>query len=253
MSVRAERDGDAAIITIDRPATKNAIDSATAAALGEAIEREASDPKVRGVILTGGGTESFVSGGDLREIASLTQREDGASAVLSMGTRLSIIETCDVPVIAAVQGDAYGGGCELLMLCDMVIAEEHASLAFRHAKMGLAPAWGGLTRLVERVGPLEAARVLFTAERVGAREALRIGLINEVAPTGGALGAAASRIRVIAQNARSSVASLKKALYAVRQARRVEAVEREREAFLANWGGPEHLRAMNAFFARKQG
>jgi enoyl-CoA hydratase len=120
----------------------------------------AVDPSVRGVVVTGEGSESFVSGGDLRELSELAKADGGLDEVLAMAEQMSIIEACDVPVIAAVQGDTHGGGCELLLLCDMVIIEEHASLAFRHAKMGLSPAWGGMTRLIERVGPLEASRLL---------------------------------------------------------------------------------------------
>lgn len=251
MSVRVERAGDAAILTIDRPETKNALDRATVVALGEAVRVAAAEPSVRGVVLTGSGDSSFVSGGDIRELAPLAASGAGPDEVLSMFERMAILETCEVPVIAAVQGDVHGGGCELLLLCDMVIIEEHASLAFKHAKMGLSPAWGGLTRLVERVGPLEAARVLFTAERVGAAEALRIGLVNEVVPKGRARAAAAARVNRIADNPRSAVAAMKGALRAVREARRGEAILREREVFSSLWGGEEHVRAMTAFLARK--
>src|ERR1700751_3756561 len=126
------------------------------------------------------------------------------------------MERAGVPGIPAVQGDAYGGGCELLLLCDLAIVESHAQLAFRHAKMGLSPAWGGLTRLVERVGPVEAARLLYTAEKIDAAEALRIGLCNEVVPRGSARARAIARVSRVAENPRGSVAALKRALREVR-------------------------------------
>ena len=114
----------------------------------------------------------------------MVQRDETGDAVVDLGEELAACERADVPVIAAVQGDVYGGGCEFLLLCDLVIVESHAEIAFRHAKMGLSPAWGGLTRLVERVGPIEAARLLFTAEKIDAAEARRIGMVNEVVPEG---------------------------------------------------------------------
>ncbi len=167
---------------------------------------------MRGIVLTGAGDRTFTSGGDLNMLAELAAAQPGeGAAVLDMGDELAICERADVPVIAAVQGDAYGGGCELLLLCDLVIVESHAQLAFRHAKMGLSPAWGGLTRLVERVGPIEAARLLFTAEKIDAAEALRIGLVNEVVPRGAARARAIARVSRIADNPRTSVAALKRA------------------------------------------
>ncbi len=117
--------------------------------------------------------------------------------------------------------------------------------------MGLSPAWGGMTRLVERVGPLEAARLLFTAEKVDATEALRLGLANEVVARGAARTRALARVARIAENPRDSVAALKRGLGEVREARRGAAIDREREAFAARWGGPDHRAAIRAFETRR--
>jgi enoyl-CoA hydratase len=253
VSLRVERAGDAAILTIDRPATRNAIDRTTAKHLGDAVRLASADPSVRGIVLTGEGRDSFVSGGDLKDISALARIEDGGKEILAMFEHLSACETCEVPVIAAVQGDVHGGGCELLLLCDLVIMEEHASITFKHAKMGLSTAWGGMTRLLERVGPLEATRLLLTAEKIGAEEARRIGFVSEVVPTGGARAKAIARVNRIADNPRTTVAALKRALNAVREARRADAVEREWKAFTEMWGGADHKQAISAFFSRKQG
>jgi enoyl-CoA hydratase len=243
--------GDAVVLTFDRPATHNAIDASLARALVDAIRLAGQDPSVRGIVLTGAGDRSFTSGGDLNMLAEMALVEGRGGDVLDMGDELAICERADVPVIAAVQGDAYGGGCELALLCDMVIVESHAQLAFRHAKMGLSPAWGGLTRLVERVGPIEAARLLYTAEKIDAAEALRIGLVNEVVPKGGSRARAIARISRIADNPRTTVAALKRALREVREARRGAAMDRERSVFSERWGAPDHRDAMNAFLAKK--
>jgi enoyl-CoA hydratase len=245
VSLRIESVGDAAVVTIDRPKTKNALDRETAKRLGEAVRAAARDPQVRGIVLTGAGADVFVSGGDLKEFKRLAEAGDGGEEVLAMADGLRALEECDVPVLGAVQGDVLGGGCELVLLCDFVIVERHASFAFRHAKMGLTPAWGGLTRLVERVGPQEAARLLFTAERVDAAEALRIGLVTEVVETGTARERAIARVNRIADNPRGTVAAIKRALREVRAARRGEALTRERAVFAEMWGAPDHQRAMS--------
>jgi enoyl-CoA hydratase len=249
--LRVETVGDAAVLTLDRPETHNAVDRAIGEALVSAITLAGQDPKVRGIVLTGGGDRTFMSGGDLNMLADLIAGEAPSSAVLALGAELLVCERVPVPVIAAVQGDAYGGGCEMLLLCDLVVMESHAELAFRHAKMGLTPAWGGLTRLCERVGPLEAARLLFTAEKIDAAEALRIGMVNEVVPKGGARARAIAQVARIADNPRTTVAALKRALHEVREARRGRSADLEREAFSERWGGADHRDAMHAFTKRR--
>lgn len=250
-SVRVEAVGDATVITLDRPETHNAIDRATAAAMAEAISLASHDPRVRGIVVTGAGDRTFMAGGDLKMLAELVKNEETGDAVMDLGRELAACERAPVPVIAAVQGDVYGGGCEFLLLCDLVIMESHAGLAFRHAKMGLSPAWGGLTRLVERVGPLEAARLLYTAERVDAAEALRLGFVNEIVQKGASRSRAIAMVARIADNPRTTVAALKRALFSVREARRGGAVDREREVFSERWGGDDHRDAMRAYMARK--
>lgn len=165
MSLRIERSDATVVLTIDRPTTRNAIDAELAFRLAHAAKEAAADPAARAIVLTATGNESFVSGGDINEIAKHVRDGGGPTPVLDMYEPLLVLESGDLPVIAAVPGDVYGGGCELVLLCDMVIVESHASFAFRHARMGLSPAWGGMTRLLERVGPVEASRLLFTAEK----------------------------------------------------------------------------------------
>lgn len=251
MSLRVEVVGDAAVLTIDRPSAKNAIDRALARKLGEAVRLASKDPAVRGVVVTSAGEDMFISGGDLKELSTFSRDAEGGREVIGMFDDLSILEACEVPVVAAVGGTVLGGGCELLLLCDYVVAEAHATLAFRHAKMGLSTAWGGMTRLVERVGPQEAARLLLWAEKVTAEEACRIGLVGQVVPKGGARAAAIARVNRIADVPRATVASVKQTLHKVREALRGGAVERERATFEAMWGGADHRRAMDAFMTRR--
>lgn len=257
MSERREQDtlhveacGDAVVMTIDRPARQNAIDRALAKKIAGAVKAANDDAAVRGVVLTAAGDRVFSAGGDLNEILSALDHGSGAD-ITDVFTLLDEIEWCDLPVIAAVQGDVFGGAAEMLLLCDMVIIEEHVHIAFRHARMGLSPAWGGLSRLIERVGPLHAQRLLFTAEKVTAHEAERIGLVSEVVPRGFARERALARVSHIADNPRGTVAALKRATREVRELLRAPGIEREKAAFLERWGGPDHVAAMRAFRERK--
>ncbi len=251
MSLRVDRVGPAVVLTVDRLATHNSIDLETAAAIGEAVRAAGEDRTARGVVLTGAGDRTFLSGGDLRMLARALDEGASPELVLGMFEPLSACERGELPVIAAVQGDAFGGGCELLLLCDLVVVESHARLSFRHAKMGLVPAWGGLTRLVERAGPGTAARLLYTADPIDAAEAARVGLADEVVPKGWAKARAIELVDRIAESPRGTVGALKKALYAVREERRGASRDREREAFEERWGGPDHRAAIGAFLAKK--
>jgi enoyl-CoA hydratase/carnithine racemase len=247
-----ERRGHAVVLTIDRPRTRNAISRALARRLGHTLRELGGDESVRGVVLTGGGGEVFVSGGDLRDFEAFADDPGGEAEVRRMLLDgLSAIETAPVPVIAAVQGHALGGGCELLCLVDWVTAEEHATFSFRHARMGLTPAWGATSRLLERVGALEASRLLLTADAIDAREARSIGFVNEVVPRGRALEQALAVIARMAEGGRDTVAALKQTLHDVRRAMRAHAFDVEQAAFSARWASEEHHRARAAFRKKK--
>jgi enoyl-CoA hydratase/carnithine racemase len=251
VSVHVETVGDALILTIDRPAVHNAIDRAVARAVGDAVRVGAAAPSVRGVVITGGGSETFVSGGDLRELDDVVTAGGGPSHVLEMGEDLAALERCDVPVVAAVNGAVLGGGSELLLLCDVVVMERHGTLSFRHAKMGLSPAWGGVTRLIERVGSAAASKLLLTAERITAEQALALGLVNVVVEPGEARAHAIGLVNRIADNPRSSVASIKRAIREVRDAMRGGALAREQNVFASVWGADAHRAAMDAYRKRR--
>lgn len=245
--VREETAGAARVLTIDRADKKNAIDARTAEALAGAIDRASADPAVRGIVLAGAG-DVFLAGGDLGELGSLPRDARGADAVLAMGRRLDAIDASTVPVYAAIGGDVYGGGCEVVLACDEAIVEPGVRLAFRHAAMGLCPAWGATGRLLDRVGTQVAARLLFTAEPIGAEEALRVGLVSEIAPTAGAIARALDRVERIARADRAVVAEQRRLLRAVAAAR--AARDLEADAFRRLWGAPAHVAAMDRFAAR---
>jgi len=247
-SVREETIGAARVVTIDRPDKKNAIDARTAELVASAIERASADPQVRGVVLSSRG-DVFLAGGDIGELAALPRTREGADAVLAMGRRLDAIDASTVPVLAAIAGDVYGGGCEVVLACDEIIVEPHVRFAFRHAAMGLCPAWGGTARLVDRVGAPTASRLLFTAEPFDASEALRIGFASEVAAPGTALERALARIVAIACADRAVIAEQRRLIRATAAARSDR--DLETAAFRKLWGADAHVAAMDRFSSRR--
>lgn len=242
--------GTTLVLTIDRPEAKNAINRELALALRDAVLGAGSDPTLRAIVLTSQDPDVFVAGGDLKEFRTLELNEAGAQHIIDFGIELGCIEQCPLPVIAAITGQVLGGGCELLVLCDLAVMEEHTTIEFRHAKMGLTPAWGGTSRLLERVGSLHATDLLLTARPVPAKEAQTLGLVNRVVPRGEALGAALELAEGIAQSSRDAVAAIKRSLVVARQAHRADALDREREIFRHAWGGQSHRAAMKAFLQR---
>ncbi len=173
------KSGAIATLTIDRPKALNALNQATLAEIQRALQDAASDSSVHGVIVTGAGDKAFVAGADITEIASVSPQQ--AQAFTRNGQAVfDLVETLGKPVIAAVNGYALGGGCELAMACTLRIAAENASFGQPEVKLGVMPGFGGTQRLPRLVGKGRALQIILTAENIDAREAHRIGLVNEV-------------------------------------------------------------------------
>lgn len=241
--VRVEDRGAARVVTVCRPEKRNALSRRTVTRLARVIADAGVEPRVRGVVLAAEG-EVFLAGADLGEIAAALDQDEAAEGVLAMGASLSVIEACPVPVVCAVAGDVFGGGCELLLLCDAVFAERRAGLTFRHARMGLSPAWGGARRLLERAGPLAASRLLLGAARVSAEQACALGLVTEVVEDGAALDAACGFVELVAKSERASVAENKRGLVAARNLHASAYADVEAAVFRSLWAGPAHRAAM---------
>ncbi len=168
-------------ITINRPDKLNALNAAVIGELADAAERVDSDAGVRGVILTGAGGKAFVAGADITELAAQGPFE-AKERSLAGQQMMRHLERCGKPVIAAVNGFALGGGCELAMACHLRIASETARFGQPEVKLGLAPGYGGTVRLPRLIGKGRALELLLTGAMVDAREAWRIGLVNRVVP-----------------------------------------------------------------------
>jgi enoyl-CoA hydratase len=173
-------------VTLLRPEKRNALSNALIAAIGTAFTQWSERDDVSVAVLTGAGDKAFASGGDLRELESLRSETDAVAFAARTRAALDTIRRFPVPVVAVINGDAFGGGAELAMACDLRLAMAHARIGFLQAKLNIATAWGGGTDLFNIVGPSRALRLLATAEVLGAADALRLGLIDAVAPEGAA-------------------------------------------------------------------
>jgi len=178
----AVRDG-VAVLTINRPDKLNALNDQVVDELAQAAERIASEDAIKGAILTGAGTKAFVAGADIADLAKQGPF-DGKARALRGQAMLRRLETCGKPVIAAVNGYALGGGCELALACHLRIASEQAKFGQPEVKLGIAPGYGGTQRLPRIVGKGNALYLILTAEMIDAQEAYRIGLVNQVVPAG---------------------------------------------------------------------
>ena len=197
-SILHERRDATAIIRLNRPEKLNALSREMILALSEIFTNLQSQPDLRAIILTGAGDRAFSAGTEISELAQL--RDDEAREVSERGQSLcNQIEKCSVPVIAAINGIAAGGGCELALACHLRIAAPTAQFSLPETKLGIIPGYGGTQRLAREIGRGRALEIMLRGRTVGAQEALHIGLINRIATTGALLSDAESLAQEIAQ------------------------------------------------------
>ncbi len=180
-NLRIERRDAVTILFVNRPEVLNAINRATLAEIGEATRAFIADPTQGALIVTGSGEKAFISGADINELAPLGPA--AAEDISRFGQAVvDQLERSPKPVIAAVNGYAFGGGCELALACHMRLASENAVLGLPEVKLGIIPGYGGTQRLPRLVGPGRALELILSARNVKADEAERIGLVNRVVP-----------------------------------------------------------------------
>ena len=208
MAVDVEIDEGIAVVTMNRPQALNAFNSEQLDLLGAAFHALGQDRSVRVVILTGAGDRAFAAGADIKEMVDLTPAEG-----LAFGRKgqalTSAVERLPQPVIAAVNGYAFGGGCELAIACDIRLASENARFAQPEVSLGIPPGWGGTQRLPRLIGPGLAAEMIYTGRQVHAEEAHRIGLVNAVHPLDQLMPAAREMAARIARNSPAAVRASK--------------------------------------------
>src|ERR687889_2498252 len=177
--IQVEPQGDIAVIKINRPEALNAMNTDVIAELSRAIDIVGVDDGIKVVIITGAGERSFCAGADIAYMVNIDpmKAEKYASSAQAV---LNKIEKLEKPVIAAVNGFALGGGCELAMVCDIRIASSNAKMGQPEVTIGIPPGWGGTQRLLRIVGPAKAKELVFTGKMISAREAENMGLVNKV-------------------------------------------------------------------------
>lgn len=197
-TIHVERRASVAIVTLNRPEKLNALSRETIAALADAFKSFENDPELRAVILTGAGDRAFSAGTDLSELIQVSA--DEARTVAKRGQQLcNQIEQTAVPVIAAINGIAAGGGCELALACHLRIATPNAEFSLPETKLGIIPGYGGTQRLMRELGRARALELLLTSGRINTTDALRLGLINRIVDASELLKAAEALAQEIAQ------------------------------------------------------
>ncbi|OBK84306.1 crotonase/enoyl-CoA hydratase family protein [Mycolicibacter sinensis] len=212
-AVLVERRGNVLLITINRPEARNAINGAVSAGIGDALAQAQDDDEVRAVVLTGAGDKSFSAGADLKAIANRENIYHPDHP--EWGFAGYVQHFIDKPTIAAVNGTALGGGTEIALASDLVVAEQRAQFGLPEVKRGLLAGAGGVFRIIDQLPRKIAQELLYTGEPISAADAGRWGLVNRVVDDGGALQAALELAEQITGNAPLSVRATKRIAYGV--------------------------------------
>ena len=248
-----ERTGAVAVVTIQRPDKLNALNARVIAELTAAFQgliAATGEDTVRAAILTGAG-KAFVAGADIGEMSTMTTTE--ARRFADAGHALgALLETAPFPVIAAVNGFALGGGCELALACDFILAADNAKLGQPEVNLGIIPGFGGTQRLVRRVGAARARELIYTGDMINAEQALAMGLVNSVVPGAELLLRARDVALKIASRGPVAVAAAKRVMLRGESLDLVTACELEVQAFSALFGSEDQKIGMKAFMEKSK-
>lgn len=252
MSVlKVERKNHICRAVIDRPKSHNAINFEVMVELENLLDDLESGSDIRCLILTGAGDKTFVSGGDLREFHTIKTAEEAKPMARRMLTILKRIEQLPCWTIAAINGAAYGGGCEMMLAFDFRIAAPKASFGFTQGKFYLPPGWGGLTRLVEKVGRSTALLWLAEAKVIDSKTALRYNLINQIIQSNNWQDEVWKQAQKLVKNDRPFIKNLKEGAMRITKTR-WEAIEAELDSFAQFWESDLHEERVEKFLTRKE-
>ncbi|MEA4825726.1 MAG: short-chain-enoyl-CoA hydratase [Clostridium sp.] len=238
-------------LTINRPKALNALNSETLGEICSAVDEISKDDEILVVILTGAGEKSFVAGADISEMKDMNVIEGRKFGILG-NKAFRAIETLEKPVIAAVNGFALGGGCELSMACDMRIASTNAKFAQPEAGLGITPGFGGTQRLPRLVGMGMAKQLIYTTNMIDAQEAYRIGLVNKVVALEELISEAEKIAKDIIKNAPFAVKLCKQAINRGMQVDMDTAIAFEAELFGACFSTEDQTEGMTAFIEKRK-
>lgn len=237
-----------AIITLDRPERRNALNLEIKKLLAQAVETLASDPRVHALVITGAGGY-FVAGTDIAEMRDMTPTQHNS---LQTGRLFEVVDGCKKPVIAAIEGYALGGGCELALACDIIIASRAARLGQPEINVGIIPGAGGTQRLLRTIGKYRAALLTLTGEPLTAEEAFNAGMISQLCEQGEALQRACTVARRIAQQPPLAVMAIKELLATGEDAPLHSMLKRERSHFVQLFDTQDQKEGMTAFLEKRK-
>ena len=250
-NVLLEKKGNIAVATINRPKALNALNSDVLTDLNELVDVVTADAEIRALVITGSGEKAFVAGADIGEMSTLTPAEGEAFGKHGNDV-FRRIETLPIPTIAAINGFALGGGCELSMSCDIRICSEAAVFGQPEVGLGITPGFGGTQRLARLVGPGMAKQMIYTAKNIKADEAYRIGLVNAVYPAEELMAAAEKLANTIASNAPIAVRACKKAINDGLQVDMDQAIVIEEKLFGSCFKTADQIEGMGAFLEKRK-
>lgn len=240
--------GEVTSLTIDRPSQLNALNSEVLSEISTSCEVISQTSSVKVVVLKGSGSKAFVAGADIRAMNDLSDSEIREYIELG-GETMSALEKLNVPVVAAVNGFALGGGLELALAADIILCTEEARFGFPEVTLGLIPGFGGTQRAQQRIGLGATKRLAFTGEMIGAKEALRMGLVDKVFPSADFSDGVEQFIAKICANGPVALRALKDLF---RNEHPKEGLQQEREAFLAVFKSADRKEGISAFLEKKK-
>lgn len=247
-----ERKGAIGIITINRPKALNALSRATVAELDRAVQELDADDSVRAIILTGAGEKAFVAGADIGEFNALESANEAAEYARGGQAVLDRIETLPKPVIAAINGYALGGGCELAMACDIRMAADTARLGQPEINLGIIPGYGGTQRLPRLVGKGMAKSLVLGGDPITAQEALRIGLVDVVVPAAELMQKAMELAERLAAKPPIALALAKRAINEGLEGTLTEGLAHEAALFGIVFDTEDRIEGVDAFLQKRK-
>jgi enoyl-CoA hydratase len=249
-NIRLEFEGAVALLIVDRPQALNALNRQTLNEMMQALRAVAENPQLRGLIVTGSGEKAFVAGADISEMAQFSPQQAGEFSGLGQHV-LRQLESLSVPSLAAVNGYALGGGCELALACDLIYASERAKFGQPEVGLGVIPGFGGTQRLARIVGILRAKELIFSGEPIDAPKAKEIGLVLEVLPPDKLLPHCRSVAAKIAGKGPLAIAQAKRVIQEGADRDLRAGLELERHAFSTLFGSEDQSEGMQAFRSKR--
>jgi len=238
------------ILSINRPKALNALSWDTLKDLGSFVENDLPNEGLRVLIITGEGDKAFVAGADIAQMSKMSA-PDFKDYVNFAHKIYNQIQDSPCPSIAAVNGYALGGGCELALACDLRIASEKAKLGFPEVKLGIFPGWGGSQRVTRVMGNAKAKELIYTGEMISAEEALRMGLVERVVPHEMVMKEAMELAESIAKRAPLAVSAAKKAINSGSEMDLDKALELEKELIISCFDTDDRIEGMNSFLEKR--